>query len=81
MQLDIDSNGLVHLALVPDEQLKVHIGSAEVVLIGGTVGARGEGPLVQVTIQEPHVQAEVKHFPVGVWQEYVDIRIVPKEKR
>jgi hypothetical protein len=81
VQLDIDTNGMVHLARVPDEQLKVHLGTAEVVLIGGIVGARGEGPLVQVTIQEPHTRLEMRHFPAGVWQESVDIRIVPKGMR
>lgn len=81
MQLDITVDGLVQLALQPEEQLKVQIGSAEVMLVGGIVGTRGEGPLVQVAIQEPSAQLEMRHFPPGVWQEYVDVRIVPKGKR
>ena len=62
MQLDIDPNGLVHLTLEPDEQINVQIGSVEVVLIGGIVGTLGEGPLVQIMLQEPTARLEMKHF-------------------
>ena len=79
MQLNIDANGLVHLTLEPDEQINVQIGSVEVVLIGGIVGTLGEGPLVQIMLQEPTARLEMKHFTPRQGNEYLDVRVVPEE--
>jgi hypothetical protein len=49
----MNADGLVHLALEPDEQVYVQSGGAEVALIGDRVGMPGEAPLVQEQVKEP----------------------------
>ena len=79
MQLDIDPQGQVHLTLEPDEHIFVNIGSAEVMLIGGTVDTSGEGPLVQIMPQEPTARLETKHFTPQMGNAALEVRIVPEE--
>jgi hypothetical protein len=57
MHMDLNVDGLVHLALEPDEQVYVQSGGAEVALIGDRVGMPGAGPLVQVYVEEPTARA------------------------
>jgi hypothetical protein len=78
MQLNIDTDGLVHLLLEPDEQVYVHIGGAEVALLGGIVGTPGEGPLVQVLVTHPTARAEVEWFHPRDGDPYLDVRLFPE---
>ena len=67
-------------SLVPLREISnVQIGSVEVVLIGGIVGTLGEGPLVQIMLQEPTARLEMKHFTPHQGNEYLDVRVVPEE--
>lgn len=79
MQLDLDQDGQTYLTLARDEHIVVKIGGAEVALIGGIVGAPGEGPLVQIMLQVTTGRLEMKHFTPSLGHEYLEVRVVPEE--
>lgn len=79
MHLTINEHGIVSLTLEQDEQVIVNIGGAELWCTGGLVNDPGEGPLVQMLLQDPAASLEVKHWTPLADLESYDVRVVRAE--
>jgi hypothetical protein len=81
MHVDLDRDGLAHLALQSGEQVVVNIGGAEVILMGGLVGTLGEGPLAQIVLQAPAAHLELKHHALREGGESLAVRVMEEGER
>jgi hypothetical protein len=78
MRLSVNEDGNVQIDLDPDdEQITINIGPAEVLCFGGTIANPGTGPLVQVVLTDPLVQAEVEYHHVRVGTAYLEVQFSP----
>jgi hypothetical protein len=76
MHLTVHEDGIVTLTLEAAEQVMVNIGGADLWCTGGLVNNPGEGPLIQILLQDA-TALEVKRWTPRVGNEYYDVRVVP----